>query len=87
MCLNSEVQNIYSTFAADFFKNCFKDMNKFKTSLLSVMLTTTATTAMAGGILTNTNQSIDFLTPPSVLMVSTAIPPVWLSFPKASISD
>ena len=65
MCLNSEVQNIYSTFAADFFKNCFKDMNKFKTSLLSVMLTTTATTAMAGGILTNTNQSIDFLRNPA----------------------
>ena len=40
-------------------------MNKFQTMMVSVMLTATATTATAGGILTNTNQSIDFLRNPA----------------------
>ena len=42
----------------------FKDMKKIAVMLTSVMLTT-ATTATAGGILTNTNQSIDFLRNPA----------------------
>ena len=42
----------------------FKDMKKINVMLLSVMLTV-ATTATAGGILTNTNQSIDFLRNPA----------------------
>ena len=65
MCLNSDVWNNSLTFAAEFFKNCFKDMKNFKTLLVSALLSTTATTAMAGGILTNTNQSIDFLRNPA----------------------
>ena len=40
-------------------------MNKFKTLLLGTLLSATATTATAGGILTNTNQSIDFLRNPA----------------------
>ena len=42
----------------------FKDMKKIAVMLTSVMLAT-ATTATAGGILTNTNQSIDFLRNPA----------------------
>jgi len=42
----------------------FKDMKKINLMLVCVMLTT-ATTATAGGILTNTNQSIDFLRNPA----------------------
>jgi len=42
----------------------FKDMKKIAAMLTSVMLAT-ATTATAGGILTNTNQSIDFLRNPA----------------------
>lgn len=49
----------------NFFKICFKDMKIFKVCLVSAMLTAMSTTAMAGGILTNTNQSIDFLRNPS----------------------
>ena len=42
----------------------FKDMKKIYAFVASVMLAT-ATTATAGGILTNTNQSIDFLRNPA----------------------
>ena len=42
----------------------FKDMKKLNAIVASVMLAT-ATTATAGGILTNTNQSIDFLRNPA----------------------
>jgi long-subunit fatty acid transport protein len=42
----------------------FKDMKKNHALLVSLMLTV-ATTATAGGILTNTNQSIDFLRNPA----------------------
>ena len=40
-------------------------MKKFHVMLASVMLTAATTTATAGGILTNTNQSIDFLRNPA----------------------
>lgn len=40
-------------------------MNKIQSVLAGIMLATTATTAWAGGILTNTNQSIDFLRNPA----------------------
>lgn len=40
-------------------------MNKTQIILASAMLAMTATTALAGGILTNTNQSIDFLRNPA----------------------
>lgn len=40
-------------------------MNKFQAMMVSVMLAATSTTAQAGGILTNTNQSIDFLRNPA----------------------
>ncbi|MBQ8486935.1 MAG: TonB-dependent receptor [Prevotella sp.] len=40
-------------------------MNKIQTILAGAMLATTVTTATAGGILTNTNQSIDFLRNPA----------------------
>ena len=40
-------------------------MNNFKALMGSVMLLTATTTATAGGILTNTNQSIDFLRNPA----------------------
>ena len=40
-------------------------MNKIKTLLVSTVLAATATTAQAGGILTNTNQSVDFLRNPA----------------------
>ena len=52
------------TFAADFSKKMFKDMKKINAMLVGAMLTV-ATTATAGGILTNTNQSIDFLRNPA----------------------
>ena len=58
------MRNIF-TFAPDFSKKLFKDMKKINVMLLSVMLTATTTTATAGGILTNTNQSIDFLRNPA----------------------
>ena len=61
---NITVRNIYPTFAAVLAKNCLKDMKKIAILLTSVMLAT-ATTATAGGILTNTNQSIDFLRNPA----------------------
>ena len=41
------------------------DMKNLKVCLLGALLTATATTATAGGILTNTNQSIDFLRNPA----------------------
>ena len=40
-------------------------MNKLNAMMVSVMLATMTTTATAGGILTNTNQSIDFLRNPA----------------------
>ena len=40
-------------------------MKNFKICLVSALLTATVTTATAGGILTNTNQSIDFLRNPA----------------------
>ena len=40
-------------------------MNNFHSLMVGVMLTATAITASAGGILTNTNQSIDFLRNPA----------------------
>ena len=40
-------------------------MNKIKAIMVGVMLTATAATTQAGGILTNTNQSIDFLRNPA----------------------
>ena len=64
VCANITLLNNMSTFAADFRKKMFKDMNKIKTMLGGVMLAM-ATTATAGGILTNTNQSIDFLRNPA----------------------
>ena len=47
-----------------FSKKMFKDMKKIYAVLTSLMLAAT-TTATAGGILTNTNQSIDFLRNPA----------------------
>ena len=64
VCANITVQNNWPTFAADFSKKMFKDMKKITLMLTSVMLAAT-TTATAGGILTNTNQSIDFLRNPA----------------------
>jgi len=64
VCVNITVYNNKPTFAADLAKNCLKDMKKIAYLLTSVMLAT-ATTATAGGILTNTNQSIDFLRNPA----------------------
>ena len=55
---------IVLTFAAVFTKHCLKDM-KSKTLLTSLLLAATGSTAWAGGILTNTNQSIDFLRNPA----------------------
>lgn len=40
-------------------------MKNFKSAIVSLLLTATSTTALAGGILTNTNQSIDFLRNPA----------------------
>ena len=40
-------------------------MKKIKSCIVSLLLTATSTTATAGGILTNTNQSIDFLRNPA----------------------
>ena len=40
-------------------------MNKFQAMMVGLMLTATVSTAHAGGILTNTNQSIDFLRNPA----------------------
>ena len=40
-------------------------MKKFKSCIVGLLLTATSTTAIAGGILTNTNQSIDFLRNPA----------------------
>ena len=40
-------------------------MNYFKVCFASLLLAATTTTAFAGGILTNTNQSIDFLRNPA----------------------
>jgi long-subunit fatty acid transport protein len=62
--VNGEIQNNLLTFAADFSKKMFKDMKKINAMLVGAMLTV-ATTATAGGILTNTNQSIDFLRNPA----------------------
>ena len=61
---NSIFQDNTYTFAAGFSKKMFKDMKKFYAVLTGVMLAAT-TTATAGGILTNTNQSIDFLRNPA----------------------
>jgi long-subunit fatty acid transport protein len=62
--VNGEILNNLLTFAADFSKKMFKDMKKINAMLVGAMLTV-ATTATAGGILTNTNQSIDFLRNPA----------------------
>ena len=65
MCANSDNRNNKYTFAPSFFgKKMFKDMKKINVLLVCAMLTAT-TTATAGGILTNTNQSIDFLRNPA----------------------
>ena len=64
MYVNGEILNNILTFAADFSKKMFKDMKKINAMLVGAMLTV-ATTATAGGILTNTNQSIDFLRNPA----------------------
>ena len=64
VCVNGGVLNNIHTFAADFSKKLFKDMKKINFMLVSAMLAI-ATTATAGGILTNTNQSIDFLRNPA----------------------
>ena len=64
MYVNGEILNNLLTFAADFSKKMFKDMKKINAMLVGAMLTV-ATTATAGGILTNTNQSIDFLRTPA----------------------
>ena len=48
-----------------FFKVLLKQDMKTKAILAGIMLAATATTAQAGGILTNTNQSIDFLRNPA----------------------
>ena len=64
MYVNGEILNNLFTFAADFSKKMFKDMKKINAMLVGAMLTV-ATTATAGGILTNTNQSIDFLRNPA----------------------
>ena len=64
VCANGDNPNNTFTFAADFSKKMFKNMKKIYVMLVSVMLMT-ATTATAGGILTNTNQSIDFLRDPA----------------------
>ena len=64
VCVNGGILNNIHTFAADFSKKLFKDMKKINFMLVSAMLAI-ATTATAGGILTNTNQSIDFLRNPA----------------------
>ena len=64
MYVNREILNNLLTFAADFSKKMFKDMKKINAMLVGAMLTV-ATTATAGGIITNTNQSIDFLRNPA----------------------
>lgn len=64
MYVNGGILNNLLTFAADFSKKMFKDMKKINAMLVGAMLTV-ATTATAGGILTNTNQSIDFLRNPA----------------------
>ena len=64
MYANGGILNNLLTFAADFSKKMFKDMKKINAMLVGAMLTV-ATTATAGGILTNTNQSIDFLRNPA----------------------
>ena len=64
VCAYNTFLNNIPTFAADFRKKMFKDMKKINVMLASVMLAV-ATTATAGGILTNTNQSIDFLRNPA----------------------
>ena len=51
-----------ATFAADFMKNLFKEMKKIVVSVVFMM---TALTTFAGGILTNTNQSVLFLKNPA----------------------
>lgn len=52
------------TFAPDFYRIVSKDM-KTKFIIASLLLAATATTVQAGGILTNTNQAIDFLRNPA----------------------
>ena len=66
-------------------------MKKIVVMRTSVMLAAT-TTATAGGILTNTNQSIDFLRNPARdaaigLDGVYSNHPAWLSCPKVSIWD
>ncbi len=53
------------TFATNFYKVLFKDMKRLIIACVSVMLGATLQTATAGGILTNTNQSINFLRNPA----------------------
>ena len=64
VCVYITLLNNTLTFAADFRKKMFKDMKKITIMLAGIMLAA-ATTATAGGILTNTNQSIDFLRNPA----------------------
>ena len=52
-----------STFAADFSKQSLKVMKKIVFSL--IVFTMTTMSAFAGGILTNTNQSVSFLKNPA----------------------
>lgn len=64
VCANRDNLCNRYTFAPSFSKKMFKDMKKFYAMLTGMMLAAT-TTATAGGILTNTNQSIDFLRNPA----------------------
>ena len=64
-------------------------MNKFQAMMVGLMLTATVSTAHAGGILTNTNQSIDFqgilrAMQPLALMACIRILPALLLCPRVS---
>jgi len=65
VCLNSVFQTKAYTFAAKFLRFVSKDMKNLKVCVAGLMMAATTTTAFAGGILTNTNQSIDFLRNPA----------------------
>ena len=56
--INIPLQPIFLRFVS-------KDMKNLNVCLVSALLAATTTTAMAGGILTNTNQSIEFLRNPA----------------------
>ncbi len=55
----------YITLQPKFLRFISKDMKNLKVCIAGLLLAATATTAQAGGILTNTNQSIDFLRNPA----------------------